>query len=79
MIQSACTLMKEAVVSSVVFMAAGGFLVFLAQLFSLQSVVPVVITYLGFFFILAGILVLLLLSTVLLLPKISSRLDLCQH
>jgi hypothetical protein len=76
---SACGLMRKAVVSSVALIAAGSLLVLLALLLPLQSVVPVILTSLGFMAIFAGVAVMLVTVIAVMLPMVSSRLELCQH
>ncbi len=79
MIRSACNLMKQAVVLSVAFIIGGGMLVLMAQLLSLETMAPVVFTYMGFFSIFAGVLILVATSIVIMVPKVSRQLDPCQH
>ena len=79
MIRSACNLMKQAVVLSVTFIVGGGLLVLMAQLLSLETMAPVVFTYLGLFSIFAGVLILFATIIVIMVPKVSRQLDPCQH
>ena len=79
MIKSACKLMKLAAVSSAAFMVAGGLLVLVAQQISLESALPAILTSLGFFSIVAGLLVLVGTVVAVMLPTVSRQLDLCQH
>ena len=79
MFESACSAMRKATLSSVAFIVVGSLLIFMAQLFSLETVWPVIVGYLGFFSILAGSLVLLVTVAALLVPKVSRQLSLCQH
>jgi hypothetical protein len=71
--------MRKAVVSSVAFIGAGSLLVLVALLLPLQSIVPVVLTSVGFMSIFAGIAVMLVTVIAVMLPRVSSRLQLCQH
>lgn len=71
--------MRKAVVSSLALIAAGSLLVLLALLVPLQSVVPVVLTSAGFMAIFAGVVVMLITVIAVILPRVSSRLELCQH
>lgn len=79
MIKSACKLMKLAAVSSAALMVAGGLLVLVAQQISLESTLPAIFISLGFFSIIAGLLVLVGTTVAVMLPTVSRRLDLCQH
>jgi len=71
--------MRKATFSSVVFILIGSALVFAAQLLSLQSVLPAVVSYLGFFSILAGAVILALTVLALMLPQVNRQLSLCRH
>ena len=71
--------MRKAVVSSLALFAAGSLLVLLALLVPLQSVVPVVLASAGFMAIFAGVVVMLITVIAVILPRVSSRLELCQH
>lgn len=79
MIKSACKRMKMAAVSSVGFIFVGSLLVLIAQQLSLETALPAALTTLGFFSILAGLLVMVITAVAIMLPSISRRLDLCQH
>jgi len=79
MIQSACNLMKIATVSSVAFIVAGSLLVLVAQQLSLETVLPAIFTSLGFFSIISGMLAMIGTAVAAMLPKVSRKLDLCQH
>ena len=79
MIKSACNLMKQAVALSVTFIVGGGLLVLMVQLLSLETMAPVVITYLGLFSIFAGVLILFVTIIAIMVPKVSRQLDPCQH
>lgn len=71
--------MRKAVVSSLVLIAAGSLLVLLALLLPLQSVVPVILTSVGFMAIFAGAAVMLVTVVAVMLPTVSRQLELCQH
>jgi len=71
--------MKKAAVSSVAFIATGSLLVLVALALPLQSALPVFFTYLGFFSIFAGVLVMAVTIVAMMLPKVSRQLELCQH
>lgn len=79
MIKSACDLMKRAVVLSVMFIAGGSLFVLMAQLLPLETMVPVIFTYLGLFSMFAGVLVIFVTIMAIMMPKVSRQLDLCQH
>ena len=72
-------LMKQSVILSVTFIIGGRFLVLMAQLLSLETMVPVVFTYLGLLSIFAGVLILFVTFIVTMVPKVSRQLDSCQH
>jgi hypothetical protein len=71
--------MRKATFSSVAFIIVGSLLVFAAQLLSLQTVFPVIVSYLGFFSILAGSVILALTVLALMLPQVNRQLSLCRH
>lgn len=79
MIKSACNLMKRTVVLSVTFIAGGSLLVLMAQLLSLETMTPVVFTYLGLFSMFAGVLIIFATIIAIMVPRVSRQLDLCQH
>ena len=79
MIKSACDVMKKAAVSSVALFVTGVVLVLVAQQISLQSALPATFLALGFISIVVGVLVMAITIIVIMLPKVSRRLDLCQH
>ena len=79
MIKSACNTLKQVVVSSAAFIAVGVLLVLFAQLPSLSTVLPAIITYLGFFSVLSGVLLIAITAFAVMLPKINRQLELCQH
>jgi len=79
MFESACSAMRKATFSSVALIVVGSLLVLVAELLSLQTVLPVIVGYLGFFSILAGSVVLALTVLALMLPTVNRRLSLCQH
>jgi len=79
MIKSACQYMKISAVSSVAFFIAGVVLVILAQQVSLHSALPATLIGLGFVSIVVGALVMAVTVVAIMLPKVSRRLDLCQH
>lgn len=79
MIKSLCNLMQKAVLSSVALIVVGGLLVFGAQLMSFQTMLPVIVTYLGVASISTGLLVLAVTAIAVMLPKVSHQLALCQH
>ena len=79
MIKSACNALKQAVVSSVAFIAAGVLLVLSAQLQLLPTILGAIITYVGFFSVLSGVLLIAIVVLAVMLPKINRQLDLCQH
>jgi len=79
MFKSACSTMRKATFSSVAFIIVGSSLVFAAQLLSLQTVLPVIVSYLGFFSILAGSVILALTVLALMLPQVNRQLSLCRH
>jgi hypothetical protein len=78
-IKSACDAMKKAAVSSVALFIAGIVLVLVAQHLSLHSALPATFLALGFISIVAGVLVMAITIIVIMLPKVSRQLDLCQH
>lgn len=71
--------MKLAAVSAAAFMVSGGLLVLVAQQLSLETALPAILTSLGFFSIITGLLVLVGTTVAVMLPTVSRRLDLCQH
>ena len=71
--------MKKAAVSSVALFVIGIFLVLVAQQLSLQSALPAIFLALGFVSIVVGVLVMAVTIIVIMLPKVSRQLDLCQH
>ena len=79
MIKSACDAMKKATVSSVALFVTGIVLVLVAQQLSLQSALPATFLALGFISIVVGVLVMAVTIIVIMLPKVSRQLDLCQH
>lgn len=79
MTKSACNLMKLAAVASAVLIIAGSLLVLFAQQLPLDSVMPAMVSALGFFSIVSGIFVLVATVLVVMLPSVSRRLDVCQH
>ncbi len=79
MIKSACFLMKKAAASSVSLIAVGTLLVLTSQLINLTTVVPAIFSYAGFISIFVGLLIMLITTIVILLPKISRQLEQCQH
>ena len=79
MFKSACNALKQAVVSSAAFIAVGVLLVLSAQLPSLSTTLSAIITYLGFFSVLSGILLIAITGFAVMLPKINRQLELCQH
>lgn len=79
MIKSACYLMKKATASSVSLILVGGLLVLLSQLMTLGTVVPAIISYLGFISVFIGLLVMLITLVAIMFPKVSQSLEQCQH
>ncbi|MEA3303373.1 MAG: hypothetical protein U9Q75_08890 [Pseudomonadota bacterium] len=79
MIKSACSLMKKAVVSSVVLFLSGIVLVLVAQQLSLQSALPATFLALGFISIVVGVVIMAVTIIAIMLPKVSRQLELCQH
>jgi len=79
MIKSACNLMKISAVSSVAFILVGSLLVLVAQQLPLETVLPAIVTSLGFLSVIAGMLVMVGTIIAVMLPYISHQLDLCQH
>lgn len=79
MIKSACDVMKKAAVSSVVLFVTGIVLVLVALQLSLQSALPATFFALGFISIVVGVLIMAITIVVIMLPKVSRQLDLCQH
>ena len=79
MINSACSLMKKAVVLSISLIVIGSLFEVVALLMSLTSIFPATFTYLGLGFILLGVLGLMAITVAILLPVVSKRLDACQH
>lgn len=71
--------MKKAAVSSVALFVTGVVLVLMAQQISLQSALPATFLALGFISIVVGVLVMAITIIVIMLPKVSRQLDLCQH
>jgi len=71
--------MRKATFSAVAFILVGSALVFAAQLLSLRTVLPAVVSYLGFFSILAGAMILALTVFALMLPQVNRQLSLCRH
>ena len=71
--------MKKAAVSSVALFVIGIFLVLVAQQLSLQSALPAIFLARGFVSIVVGVLVMAVTIIVIMLPKVSRQLDLCQH
>ena len=71
--------MKKAAVSSVVLFVTGILLVLVAQQISLQSSLPAIFLALGFVSIVVGVLVMAVTIIVIMLPRVSRQLDLCQH
>ncbi|MCP4074973.1 MAG: CD36 family protein [Gammaproteobacteria bacterium] len=79
MIKSACFLMKKAAASSVFLIVAGTLLVLISQFINLTTVVPAIFSYVGFILIVAGLLIMLITTVAILLPRISRQLEQCQH
>ncbi len=79
MIKSACYLMKKAAASSATFIVLGGIIVLISQLLNLGTVAPAILSYLGFISVFVGLLIMLITLLALMLPKVSQRLEQCQH
>jgi len=79
MIKSACNLMKKATTSSISLVLAGSVLVLLSKLIVLDTMLPSITSYAGFILIFAGVLLMLLTMGAVMVPKISQRLEQCQH
>lgn len=71
--------MKKAAASSVTFIVLGGALVLMSHLLNLSSVAPAIFSYLGFLSIFSGLLIMLVTLFTIMLPKVSKRLEHCQH
>ena len=79
MIKSACFLMKKAAASSVSLIVLGTVVVLISQFINLNTAVPAIFSYIGFISIFVGLLIMLITTVVMLLPKISRQLEQCQH
>jgi len=79
MIKSACFLMKKAAASSVSLIAMGTMLVLISQFINLNTAVPAIFSYAGFISIFVGLLIMLITTIVIMMPKISRQLEQCQH
>lgn len=79
MITSACIVMRNTAISAISLVGAGSLLVLLAQLMTLQTALPVFISYLGLFSIFIGMVTMVATMLAILLPAVSRRLDLCEY
>ena len=79
MIKSACSAMKKSIIISATLLITGVFLEVIAQFLSLETMVPVLFTYGGFFAIALGITIFLATMIVIMVPKVNQQLDTCQH
>ena len=77
MVTSACSLMKKSAISAFALVIAGGMFVLIAQLMPLQTPVPVVFSYLGVFFVFAGLVLITTTMVAVLVPAVNRRLDAC--
>ncbi len=79
MIKSACFLMKKAAASSVSLIVMGTLMVLISQFINLTTAIPAIFSYIGFIAIFVGLLIMLITTIVILMPKISRQLEQCQH
>lgn len=64
---------------SVILLAVGVLLEAIAQILNFGSLLPAVVSYLGFFVIFMSILVMLVTIIAIMLPKVRKQLETCQH
>ncbi len=79
MINSACYLMKKAILTALLLMAVGGSLEVLAIFLPEHSIYHILLVYLGFFSIFASLITIVSTFIAILLPSISKQLEQCQH
>ena len=77
--KSACNVMKLAAISSAALILVGSILVLFAQQLSFGTVLPAILTSMGFLSIIVGVVFLLGTAVAVMLPYVSRQLDLCQH
>lgn len=79
MTKSACDLMKKSAVLALGFAGAGALFLLMLQLFATGSLISVILWYLAFFSIVAGVLVMVITAFAVLLPPVNRRLELCRR
>ena len=79
MFKSACDAMKKFVVLSASLLVTGALLEVVAQLITVESMIPIFFAYAGVFAIGLGLIVLLGVFIAMMIPSISQRLGACQH
>jgi hypothetical protein len=79
MTNSACDLMKMAVISAATLIFFGSLATLAAKVWGLESTFPIFLGYAGFLLVFAGIVGIIATALTMMVPKVSHKLDLCQH
>jgi hypothetical protein len=79
MFNSACNTVKKSIMLSILFLTIGVLLEIVAQILTLENMIPVYFAYAGIFAIFIGIVGIIATLIAVMIPKVNRHLQECQH